>query len=209
MSSKALGLIEVKGLLSSITATDAALKAADVRLINKQTIRGGLTTVELFGDVAAIKSAVEAGVDALSNTDSLISSHVIARIDEQVEQMIMREFERKKEKQAYSEAVQLDNITEESKEEESENLELPEDSNVITHDEETNQEIEEANEAQTEEATDQEIKTYTEDELRSMKVTQLRSMAYNSNEIGIEKAQIKYANKEKLVEALRSEGGID
>ncbi|XJS10938.1 BMC domain-containing protein [Aerococcaceae bacterium WGS1372] len=205
MSSKALGLIEVRGLLSAITATDAALKAADVRLIDKQTIRGGLTTVELFGDVAAVNSAVEAGVDALSNTNNLISSHLIARLDEQVEQMIIREFERKNKQQNTQQSNQQDvQSNEQSEESESEESELSDSS------EDSNELISESDSEQPSDNLDEEdSKKYSEDELRDMKVTQLRSLAYKSNVIGIEKSQIKYANKEKLVEVLSSEGGIN
>ena len=59
---RALGMIEVRGFLGAISAVDAALKAANVELNNAETIRGGLTTIELVGDVAAVHAAVGAGV---------------------------------------------------------------------------------------------------------------------------------------------------
>ena len=99
MAYKALGQIEVKGMLASILSADAALKAADVVLLGNRRIRGGLTTVQLLGDVAAVYAAVEAGVEAVENTNSLISSHVIPNLDEQVERMLMKTFQVKEETQ--------------------------------------------------------------------------------------------------------------
>ncbi|MCF1601992.1 MAG: BMC domain-containing protein [Tetragenococcus halophilus] len=80
---KALGMIEVRGYLGAVSATDAALKAADVELNNAEVIRGGLTTVELIGDVAAVKAAVDAGAEEAQSLNCLITQHVIARVDEQ------------------------------------------------------------------------------------------------------------------------------
>ena len=58
---KALGLIEVRGKLGAILAADAAVKAANVTLFGSEVILGGLTTIHIIGDVAAVKAAVEAG----------------------------------------------------------------------------------------------------------------------------------------------------
>lgn len=80
---KALGMIEVRGYLGAVSVTDTALKAADVVLNNAEVIRGGLTTVELIGDVAAVRAAVDAGAEEAKNLNCLISHHVIARVDEQ------------------------------------------------------------------------------------------------------------------------------
>ncbi|AQS52761.1 Major carboxysome shell protein 1C [Jeotgalibaca dankookensis] len=93
MANKALGLIEVRGMLGAVLAADAALKAANVELLGNYSIRGGLTTVELLGDVAAVYAAVEAGVDSVKDMNLLISSHVIPRLDDQVERMLMKKDE--------------------------------------------------------------------------------------------------------------------
>lgn len=207
MVSKALGLIEVKGLLSAMVAMDAALKASDVKLIGNQTIRGGLTTVELFGDVAAIQSAVEAGVNALTNTNSLISSHVIARLDEQVEQMIMKSFENKETLNNFIKEEQApEHVMEEAKEEiESEEMQKAPEATLKenTLETETTQEMSEVNDQVTYSTP------LTREELWSLKVTQLRTLAYKNNVAGIEKAEIKFATKEKLIDILSAEGGID
>lgn len=84
----ALGLIETKGLIGAIEAADAMLKAADVKLINKEKITAALVTVEVVGEVAAVKSAVDAGVAAAQRVGQLISAHVIPRPDDQIEDII-------------------------------------------------------------------------------------------------------------------------
>ena len=80
MEIQALGLIEVKGFLGAIAAADAALKTADVTLLNAEKISGGLTTIQLTGDVAAVKVAVDAGAAIAQELNSLRSAHVIPRL---------------------------------------------------------------------------------------------------------------------------------
>lgn len=92
---KALGLIEVRGKLGAILAADAAAKEADVNLLGSERIRGGLTTIHIIGDIAAVKAAVKAGEVAVADKNCLISSHVIPRLDDQVEQMLMKSFGKK------------------------------------------------------------------------------------------------------------------
>ncbi|ACF14333.1 microcompartments protein [Chloroherpeton thalassium ATCC 35110] len=81
MSELALGLIETRGLIAAIEAADAALKAADVRLISKDRVDGALITIKLTGDVAAVQAAVDAGAAAAQRVGVLVSAHVIARPD--------------------------------------------------------------------------------------------------------------------------------
>ncbi|WP_312426985.1 BMC domain-containing protein [Lacrimispora sp.] len=92
---KALGLIEVRGKLGAILAADAAVKEANVILLGSETIRGGLSTIHIIGDIAAVKAAIKAGEVAVANKNCLISSHVIPRLDDQVEQMLMKSFGKK------------------------------------------------------------------------------------------------------------------
>jgi ethanolamine utilization protein EutM len=82
---EALGLIETRGLVGSIEAADAMVKAAKVNLIGKEFIGGGYVTVMVRGDVGAVKAAVEAGAVAAKKVGELVSVHVIPRPDEQVE----------------------------------------------------------------------------------------------------------------------------
>ena len=82
----ALGLIETLGLLPAIEAADAMLKAADVRLLEKNLAGGGLVTITVTGETAAVKAAVDAGSAAVRRIRgaSLVSAHVIARPDSEL-----------------------------------------------------------------------------------------------------------------------------
>lgn len=84
----ALGLIETRGLVGSIEAADVMLKTANVRLIGKEIVRDGLVTVEIVGEVAAVKAAVEAGATAASRVGELVSQHVIPRPVDDIEDLL-------------------------------------------------------------------------------------------------------------------------
>lgn len=85
---RAIGMIETRGLIGSIEAADAMLKAANVELVNQEKIDGALVTVLVEGDVGAVQAAVEAGKDAAAKVGELISAHVIPRADESAYRMI-------------------------------------------------------------------------------------------------------------------------
>ena len=74
---QALGMIETKGLVGAIEAADAMVKSANVQLIGKEQVGGGLVTVMVRGDVGAVKAAT--GAAAAEKVGELISVHVIAR----------------------------------------------------------------------------------------------------------------------------------
>lgn len=76
---QALGLIETKGLIAAIESADNMLKAADVTLLEKTHVGGGLVTVAVVGDVGAVKAAVDAGAAAAQRVGELLSVHVIPR----------------------------------------------------------------------------------------------------------------------------------
>ena len=80
----ALGMIETKGLVASIEAADAMVKAANVTLVGKELVGGGLVTVMVRGDVGAVKAATDAGA-AADRVGELISVHVIPRPHSEVE----------------------------------------------------------------------------------------------------------------------------
>lgn len=83
--SEALGLIETVGLVPAIEAADAAVKAANVRLVGYELAKGsGLTTVKIKGDVGAVKAAVEAGKAAALKVGKVYAVHVIPRPDRQL-----------------------------------------------------------------------------------------------------------------------------
>ena len=88
MEKQALGMVETKGLVGSIEAADAMVKAANVHLIGKVHVGGGLVTVMVRGDVGAVKAAVEAGGAAAKRVGELFSVHVIPRPHEDVEAIL-------------------------------------------------------------------------------------------------------------------------
>ena len=85
---EALGMIETKGLVGSIEAADAMVKAANVYLIGKEFVGGGLVTVMVRGDVGAVKSAVESGAEAAGRLGELVATHVIPRPHTDVEKIL-------------------------------------------------------------------------------------------------------------------------
>ena len=85
---EALGMIETKGLVASIEAADAMLKAANVNLQSETQVGGGLITVMVRGDVGAVKAAVDAGAAAAERVGELISAHVIPRPHIEVEPIL-------------------------------------------------------------------------------------------------------------------------
>ena len=84
----ALGMIETKGLIGSIEAADAMVKAANVTLIGKERVGGGLVTVIVRGDVGAVKAATDAGAAAAQRVGELLSVHVIPRPHAEVETIL-------------------------------------------------------------------------------------------------------------------------
>lgn len=81
-------MIETKGLVASIEAADAMVKAANVKLIGKVHVGGGLVTVMVRGDVGAVKAATDAGAAAASRVGDLVSVHVIPRPHDDVEYIL-------------------------------------------------------------------------------------------------------------------------
>ena len=78
-NTNALGMVETKGLVGAIDAADAMVKAANVQLVGKEQVGGGLVTVMVRGDVGAVKAATDAGAAAAEKVGELISVHVIPR----------------------------------------------------------------------------------------------------------------------------------
>jgi len=85
---KALGMIETRGLVASIEAADAMVKAANVTLQCKEHVGGGLVTIMVRGDVGAVKAATDAGAAAAERVGTLISVHVIPRPHEELEEIL-------------------------------------------------------------------------------------------------------------------------
>ena len=85
---EALGMIETRGLVAAIEAADAMVKAANVSLIGKVQVGGGLVTVMVRGDVGAVKAATDAGAAAAERVGELLSVHVIPRPADDVDYLL-------------------------------------------------------------------------------------------------------------------------
>lgn len=84
----ALGMVETKGLVGAVEAADAMVKAANVELVGREQVGGGLVTVMVRGDVGAVKAATDAGAAAADRVGELKSVHVIPRPHSEVETIL-------------------------------------------------------------------------------------------------------------------------
>jgi ethanolamine utilization protein EutM len=91
MSQEAIGMIETKGYIGSIEASDAMVKAANVSLIKTIPIGGGFITVFATGDVGSVKAAVDAGSKAAAKVGELVGSHILARPHEDLMKVFVNE----------------------------------------------------------------------------------------------------------------------
>ena len=79
MEKLALGIIETKGLMAAIEAADVMAKSADVEIVCKEKVGGGIVTIMIRGDVGAVKAAIEVAQNTCSRWGTFIGSHVIPR----------------------------------------------------------------------------------------------------------------------------------
>mgnify|MGYP004571706879 FL=1 len=201
MAEKALGLIEVRGFLGAVVVADAALKAANVSLLNVETVKSGLNTVQLVGDVSAVRSAVEAAVEIAQDQPYYLHSHVIARLDSQTDSILLpiqKEVNKDVSKAETSSSI------EESVLEAIDSMDVPEvNPKPLISDNETAF----VEDVISEIIVDEEVLTegqqkYSEEELNKFKVVELRSIAYREDKIDLSKKEIKFANKQLLIQAL-------
>ena len=88
MAKQAVGIIETKGLVALVEASDAALKAADITMIGWSKIGAGMVTGFYSGDVAAVKAGVDAGAEAASAVGDVTSTQVIPRPHEDLSGLV-------------------------------------------------------------------------------------------------------------------------
>ena len=88
VNTNALGMVETRGLVGAIEAADAMVKSANVQLVGKEQVGGGLVTVMVRGDVGAVKSATDAGAAAAEKVVELISVYVIPRPHSEVDAIL-------------------------------------------------------------------------------------------------------------------------
>ena len=85
---EALGLIETRGLVAAIEAADAMVKAANVKFMGRQKVKGGLVAIMVAGDVGAVKAATDAGAAACKRVGEMVSAHVIPRPHRDIDKML-------------------------------------------------------------------------------------------------------------------------
>jgi microcompartment protein CcmL/EutN len=90
----ALGLVETLGLAAGVEAADSMVKAANVTILARQQVGGGLVAILIEGDVGAVKAAVDAGAAAASQVGKVVSAHVIPRPHDDVASVLKRKFVR-------------------------------------------------------------------------------------------------------------------
>lgn len=88
MAKEALGMVETRGLVTLIEASDAMLKAANVQMIGWDKVGSGLVTSLVSGDVAAVKAAVDAGASAAGKVGEVIGVHIIARPHDELSELL-------------------------------------------------------------------------------------------------------------------------
>ena len=201
MAEKALGLIEVRGFLGAVVVADAALKAANVSLLNVETVKSGLNTVQLVGDVSAVRSAVEAAVEIAQDQPYYLHSHVIARLDSQTDSILLPI---QKEVNKEVSKAETSSSLEESVLEAIDSIDVSEvNPKPLISDNETVF----AKDVISDIIVEEEVLTegrqkYSEEELNKFKVVELRSIAYREYKIDLSKKEIKFANKQLLIQAL-------
>jgi ethanolamine utilization protein EutM len=88
MAQQAIGMVETKGLVALIEASDAMLKAANVQMIGWDKVGGGMVTSIVTGDVAAVKAAADAGAAAAGRVGEVVGVHIIARPHDELSAML-------------------------------------------------------------------------------------------------------------------------
>ena len=188
MKNKALGLIETYGYIGAIEAADTAVKAAYVELSAVEKVKGGLVTVQLLGDVGAVKAAVDAGVQKCKALGVYVSSHVIARPDSELYKIVpklnsdeaietIKEADKPKEIIAFED----ENAKEDEKIEKVDNIEKDEKADKL-------------------ETSEPEFKLPKH--FYTMKVVLLRNYVRKLDNFPIPNKKIKFANKQQLIDEL-------
>lgn len=188
---KALGMIETRGLVASIEAADAMVKAANVTLTCKEHVGGGLVTVMVRGDVGAVKAAVDAGAAAAERVGELVSVHVIPRPAGDLEPILGGSGPEEAEPSPRPPVPAPAPAPAPAPEPEPEPVaseEAP---------------VEETVEPEEETGTADPDHLYTEEEMAGMTVAQLRTAARTIRIDNMTKKEIRFAKKDELVEAIR------
>ena len=183
----ALGMIETRGLVASIEAADAMVKAASVTLISKTHVGGGLVTVMVEGDVGAVKAATDAGAAVAERVGELISVHVIPRPAADVAHILDRRPEPKPEPEPEPPAPEPEPEPE---------VPEPEPEEAAHTEEMKEEQPEEVN------AEKMDLSELTPEALGKMTVAKLRIVARELGTTGMSRRDIRFAKKENLIERI-------
>lgn len=182
----ALGMVETYGYIAHIEAADACLKAANVRLIGSERVKGGYMLVKVMGDVGSVKAAIDAARGALEILGFKAVTHVIPRPSQEIQKLIFLQ---------KSDASQKSQIKEDKQGE----VEVLEDMGNSLHTE--NQE-----EIQPQESNNKTTKDINQDldikKLSKMNVAKLRVIARSLEGISMDKNKINFGKKEELIKAI-------
>lgn len=208
---QALGLIEAKGLLAIIEAADAMVKSANVNILEKVYVGGGLVSITITGDVGAVKSAVDAGVSAVNQIGEnfLVSSHVIPRPHYELESIIetIPVVERVEKIKEEIQDISLESIKDTLNE--AINNELEE----IMEESIDNQEVEMKEDIQFEvELNKDELNKLLEEQgleklmdiLKDLKVARIRKIAREFKDLGLTSKTILKLDKESLLKKIKN-----
>lgn len=219
---KALGMIEVYGYVTAVEALDSALKAANVKLVDVTLVQGGLVTVLVDGDVGAVKAAMDASKTAAERIGKVISVHVIARPNSEVDKIIKpfkstigevkeegftethqpetEEREHEKCEHEICEHVNSKNQIEEEKSRHDDGElvnEVPE--IEATHKEEDSKNIETITK---EKETSIDLRTLTPEMMQTMTVDRLRKLAREIRITNMTSKEIRFSTKNELIRSI-------
>lgn len=190
---KALGMIEVYGYLAAVEALDASLKAANVSLLSVTCVKGGLVTVMVTGDVGATRAAIDAGAAAAERVGKIISVHVIPRPADSIDKML-----------GGNEGYKPGNNP--SPASPGTEKEIPVSGPEYTQTGESRNETGAKKTGRRKKTTDSreqiDLSTVNENSLRSMTVAQLRKMARDIKINNMTSKEIRFAQKQRLIEAI-------
>lgn len=197
----ALGMIETKGLVGSIEAADAMLKAANVVLASKTHVGGGLVTVMVRGDVGAVKAAVDAGAEAAERVGELVSVHVIPRPAADVEYIIdpLTPAPDPEPEPPAAEPEQEPEAPAPAAEPEVPSDPVPEEAAPAAEPVQASAEEEPADPEEEVEVQAGEFADLSEETMRKMTVAKLRAAARALGTTGMSPREIRFAKKEELI----------
>lgn len=200
---QALGLIETRGLLAAIECADVMLKTAQVKLVGRTFVGGGLVTITVTGDVGAVKASVEAGVTAVEqiNHSALVSQHVIPRPHDSLESMINEDADFDEDQPVLIEEGEKSSFPAEKATELIEPIKSAEPQKDDTTIERMT--LESCRKEEVDEFVQKFGLEKSMDALKSLPVVKLRNLAREYKELDIAGRAISRANKDLLIEKLQ------